>query len=61
MDIGGRGGAGCGIEERVILPDSGRGMREGIGKEIVDFMRIGGLAVNQIRRSLVYDIGSLIM
>lgn len=61
MDTGERGGAGCGIGEKVILPDLGRGMRGGIGKVIVDFMRIGGCAVSQIRRPLVHDIGSLVM
>jgi len=34
MDIGERGGVGCGIGERIILLDSGLGMREGIGEEV---------------------------
>ena len=41
MDIGGREGVGCGIGERIILPDSGRGMREGIGEVVEDCTRIG--------------------
>lgn len=41
MDIGGRGGVGCGIGGRIILPDSGRGMREGIDEVVEDCTRIG--------------------
>jgi len=32
MDTGGKGGVGCGTEEKVIQLDSGRGMGEGIGE-----------------------------
>jgi hypothetical protein len=53
MDIGERGGAGCGTEERVIPPDSGRDMREGIGESVKDHTRIGKREVIQIRRSSV--------
>jgi hypothetical protein len=52
MVIGARGEAGCGTEGRIILPDSGRDMREGIG-EIVSSMRIEACDVSQMGRSLV--------
>jgi len=52
MDIGGRGGAGCGIGERIIQPDSGRGMREGIGEK-VNSMSFEDREVSRIRRSIV--------
>lgn len=61
MDIGARGGAGCGIEERIILLDSGRGMREGIGEVVKDCTSFGEFAVRKIRRSSAYDNGSLLM
>lgn len=56
MDIGGRGGAGCGIGERVIRLDLGRGTREGTGETSVDGMRAGEREFSQIRRSLIHDI-----
>jgi len=56
MDIGEKGEAGCGIEERIILLDSGRGMREAIGEVVNDCMRIGKIVVSEIRRSTVTAI-----
>lgn len=55
MDIGERGGAGCGTEERIILLDSGRDMREGIG-DIVSSMRIKACDVSHMGRSLVFVV-----
>jgi len=49
MVIGGRGEAGCGIEEKIILPDLGRGMREGIGEVVKDCMSFGELAARKIK------------
>jgi hypothetical protein len=56
MDIGERGGAGCGLEGRIILPDSGRDTREGIGEVVMSSLRIAEREFSQIRRSLIHDI-----
>jgi hypothetical protein len=53
MDIGGRGGAGCGIGERVIPPDSGRGTREGTGEVVMSSLTIVEREFSQIGRSNV--------
>jgi hypothetical protein len=53
MDIGERGGAGCGTGERVILPGSGRDMREGTGEVVMSSVRIAERGFSQIGRSNV--------
>jgi len=58
MDIGEREGVGCGIGERIILPDSGRGMREGIGEE-VNSISFEDREISRIRRSIVQSHANL--